>query len=316
MPSTCKNINKYVTSSSQIELYRHKFFYEFITPSLLKVSEEITLLNTGEDTTNVSLEYPLANYLSYLNIYDSNGCKLEYFQKNDDGNDKYPKNIVINLSRDKIFFKNDYRTIKLEYTGNVTDIKLLAVEIDVTLLSNVSIHLYIQECNHYELDLNYSIMDENDNKIEKKEIYIRTENRFFELYSSAVQSNNEKILIRIEHKIPNSILNWYKLGLAFSGIISVLIPLLYHFNAGSINVYIAIDSITMSVLIVIKGWINQKEVIRLLGFYDKLYWFCAILIIIEIFLLVTHYYLLLPRGYDATFMINSINNLIFIRLFV
>ena len=289
------------TSANENPIYRRRHFYDFSTPSFMNVSEEITLLNSIKDS-NASIILDVPKYMSNLHIYDSKGRILEFHaHKKNDGDvitgascldSNICSKIKIEFPKDELFYNGEFKTIRLEEIGVTTDIKLLSTDITIKLEKNVSVHAYIKECDNYEFDIDYSIVAENGETIEKSNLVVHKENRFLEFYSNSAQNNNELINFVIKHKIPDSVLNWYKLGLIYGFGLIILVYLLYHYNPSSITEPIAIASIGISVLIVIKGWFNQWEMIRPVVRYDQIYYLLLIIIAFEIFALVIHNYII------------------------
>lgn len=289
------------TSANENPVYRRRYFYDFSTPSFMNVSQEITFFNSIRDaSTNIALN--ISGYMSNLHIYDSKGRILEFHApKKNDGdeitctsylNQSSCSKIIINFPKDELFYKGEFKTIRLEQIGATTDLKLLSTDITIKLEKNVSVHAYIKECDNYEFDIDYSIVAENGETVEKPNLVIHKENRFLEFHSNSTQNNNESINFVIKHKIPDSVLNWYKLGLIYGFGLIVLVYLLYHYNPSSITEPIAVASIGISFLIVIKGWFNQWEMIRPLVKYDKIFYLLLIIIAFEVFALVIHNYVI------------------------
>lgn len=244
------------TSENKNYIYRRRHFYDFSTPSFVNVSEEITLFNPfRDDSAIIVLDVP--DYLSNLHIYDSVGRTLEFHAK-----EKNVAQIIINFPKNELFYKGEFKTIRLENIITSTDTKILLSEITIKLEKNVSIHAYIKGCKNYELDIDYFIVNENGETVEKPNLAIHKENRFLEFYSNSTQNNNETIHFTVEQKIPDSVLIWYKIGLIYGIGLLLLVYLMYHYNPSSITEPVAIASIGVSVLIIIKGWFNQWEMIR------------------------------------------------------
>ena len=286
------------TSANENPIYRRRHFYDFSTPSFVNVSEEITFFNPTEDrSASIILDVPI--YMSNLHIYDSKGRTLEFhaYNKNDGVefvgasrlDPKFCSKIKIEFPKNELFYEGEFKTIKLEQIGATTDIKLLSTDINIKLEKNVSIHAYIKECDNYEFDIDYSIVAENGDTVEKPNLVIHKENRFLEFYSNSTQNNNETIHFTVEQKIPDSVLIWYKIGLIYGTGLLLLVYLMYHYNPFSITEPIAIASIGISILIIIKGWFNQWEMIRPLVLYDKIFYLLLTLIAIEIFALIIHH---------------------------
>lgn len=289
------------TSVNENPIYRRRHFYDFSTPSFMNVSEEITLFNPIKDSS-ASIVLDVPTYMSNLHIYDSKGRTLEFHaHKKNDGDEitgasyldpNICSKIKIEFPKNELFYKGEFKTIRLEQIGASTDIKLLSTDITIKLEKNVNVHAYIKECDNYEFDIDYSIVAENGETVEKPNLVIHKENRFLEFYSNSTQNNNELINFVIKHKIPDSVLNWYKLGLIYGFGLILLVYLLYHYNPSSITEPIAIASIGISVLIVIKGWFNQWEMIRPLVKYDNIFYLLLLIIAFEVFALVIHNYII------------------------
>lgn len=271
------------TSANKNHIYRRRHFYDFLTPSYVNVSEEITLFNPFRDDS-ATIVFDVPDYLSNLHIYDSEGRTLEFHAK-----EKNEGQIIINFPKHELFYKGEFKTIRLENIVTSTDIKILLTKITIKLEKNVSIHAYIKGCENYELDIDYFIVDENGETVEKPNLAIHKENRFLEFYSNSTQNNNETIHFTVEQKIPDSVLIWYKIGLIYGTGLLLLVYLMYHYNPFSITEPIAIASIGISILIIIKGWFNQWEMIRPLVLYDKIFYLLLTLIAIEIFALIIHH---------------------------
>lgn len=172
------NKNKVIvdTSANENPIYRRRHFYDFSTPSFMNVSEEITFFNPIKDS-NASIVLDVPDYMSNLHIYDSKGRTLEFhaYKKNDGDmitgashlDPKICSKIKIVFPKNELFYKGDFKTIRLEQIGATTDIKLLSTDITIKLEKNVSVHAYIKECDNYEFDIDYSIVAENGEKVEK-----------------------------------------------------------------------------------------------------------------------------------------------------
>ena len=59
-------------------LSRRRYFYKFISPTIIKVEEEYTIFNDNRVEPLTEIVLPLDRFLPFLHIYDSNEEGLEF----------------------------------------------------------------------------------------------------------------------------------------------------------------------------------------------------------------------------------------------
>jgi hypothetical protein len=276
-----------------IHYERVRTFFEFETTTLLTVTEELILLNKGVCTS--FFPYELDDYRTALRILDSDGANL-VFHSFEQYRFKpgYENFICIEFPKEKPLGKNEYRLVKLQYIKSIpkkpnTIPFMKEAEINVTLYKDTSMYSYIKECEGYEFFIHYYLFDKYRNKLDSSPIKTNKQCSFCEMSYNAKEELEGEIRIIVTHKIPKQLLRWYKLGqyfgttaILFMGL-SYLWDKLYSSNTGlNINSYFVLASLTVSFLIVLKGWVFQKKMDKELMKFDRRYRTIISIIIIEI----------------------------------
>lgn len=267
-------------NSEQITINRVRYFYEFETPSTLKVIEEITFYNKG--STIFIVKYILDSFRPFLHIFDLNGEPLEFYgrsspqnQPNSETNSRLEINIKFPEKRP--LFQDDYRTIRLEYINEVQEMESQSAVLEVPLHKTANIYAFVKQCKNYDFVAHYGILSGEDNNLS-----INKSDSFFHIYSKPDKSDNRTLLIVIKHKIPRPLLSWYILGGVFGAASVILIPVLYYLNPSGIKEFLPFTAAVISTLIIIKGWLSFKDVDKKLGIYDILYRALIIILLVEI----------------------------------
>lgn len=288
-----KGVNS-VEEPIKISIVRVRTFFEFESPSLMRTIEEITLFNETADTKFIT--YYLDKYRSALHIYDSDGRVLEFRSYNIDNVDDpvfdsscgFSNLIEVIFPEGNPLRKDSYRTIKLEYITRVRPNDLLETELYISLYKNASVYSFIKECEGYEFTVHYSLFDNDGNKLDMKNIKSKRGSSFFEICYKLISIDDGYILVKLKHKMPDSISSWYQIGLLFGLFSSFFIALAYISEPSNINYYFILASITISFLVIIKGWVFQKKMDRDLVLYDLRYRTIVSIIILEVLFMILH----------------------------
>ena len=274
--------------NSQIIVDRVRHFLEFQTPSLLKAAEEITLFNRGEELS--SIEYTLDSFRTCLRIFDSNGTPLEFHSVS---NSKYqpisfPNNISIDFPMGNPFGKSTFRTIKVEYIVSSDRRELLSTEVCIALYPAAKTYVFLKQCHSYEFNIHYYLVDDNEIELNYSRVNVDKKPTFCEMSIKSKDEEYNFLIIVVDHKIPSSLLNWYNSGILF-GLIAILGgALAVVLNPDSIAYSIVSMSIAISFMIIIKGWIFQEEMDKVLVKYDKLYLVLIYILIISLSILILY----------------------------
>lgn len=258
----------------------------------MRITEELTLYNQGRDC--LSFRYKLIHPRTALQIYDYDGKMLVFHNHNNNNVHHTQLNsndheIEIEFQRNSPLHYDEYRIMKLEYIISSEQPDSEVMEITLPLYENTSVYSYIKSCDGYDFKTQYSLRDQNNNDIDKSTIksYINIKEQpfFIELDYTSNKVPDSDLLIKIRHKIPNSIRNWARLGNIVSQISLISIIILYasekinslsnsnpiglniseniirmgNSNNSNIACYFALASLTISFLGIIKGWIFLKK---------------------------------------------------------
>lgn len=286
-----------------VQVERVRTFFEFENTSLMKVTEEIILFNKGKDRTNIP--YDLETYRTALRIHDFDGADLVFHSYEQVRfNSQYQSLIAIELPSSKPLLTNEYRLIKLQYTIGIPQTKMREANIKVGLYKNSSMYSFLKECEGYEFKISYSLHDISGTKLASGEelrskfgIETKKQPSFFEMRYNSKEPLEGYVLLTVWHKIPKSLLVWYRIGIYFGIISPTFIFFDYWWNqvgtnseilGSNINCYFVLSSITISFLTILKGWIFQKKMDRDLLKYDRRYRRIIIFIIFEVLFIVLH----------------------------
>jgi len=264
-----------------IEKVRH--FLEFETPSFLRLKMEVTILNRGNTASKYT--HSLPDIKSGLHILDSDGNFLEF-----SGNEKCDQNlneIVIYFPRDKYLHQNDHRTITFEYVQKWELSKLRLIKIFFTLFEGAHTYIFIKQCEEYDFKVGvFEYVESEESTIGESLIGGYEEGvSFFDL-DVELMNNSSSLLVAFWHKMPNSLFNWYYIGLYFSAALVILIPFTYHFDSSRSELCIVVASSCISLLVIIKGWLFQKNMDRRLKIVDTVYSCVVAFLIIEVLYLI------------------------------
>lgn len=278
--------------SDIIKFIKHVSYYCFITPQRMNMTREDTVFNpTSEDLKEIAFDF--LRIPTNLHFYDSDGTCLEFYVKEPTEIDGYPYVAYVIFPKEKPVHVGEYRTIISKSLAAYDSLTLVGFRLQIPFPKGEEVYVYIEPCKDYELDIKYYFRNGLGMEISKLNSKIENNKSFFEIYSKAVDNNNEVINIEVRNKIPYSILTWYLLGLASGGMLSILVPILYFFDPNSIANYITFASILLSVLIIVKGWMTKFETGRQLIIYDIPYLFIIAYIVLEIIGMTIHYYFFL-----------------------
>lgn len=265
----------------QIKIDRVRHFLEFDTPSLINYTEEITFCNLGDEIS--SIVFNSENFRSNLHIFDFDGTPLIFYGNGDNGHE-----ISIDFPNEKLFKEDEYRTITLKYQVHALEKELKSTIITVYLYKGASIYVSLKECDDYEFNIQYWLS--GDNTQSENEVLINGNGiKNYNIYSKATENNDNNLYIRIVHSIPKSLSYWYILGLVLGFIIVLFNWPFYHYNPTGIRYFAIISATVISFLVVIKGWLFQKEMVKRVILYDKVFIGLILLIFIEIFLMTYHF---------------------------
>lgn len=267
--------------NTQIKIDRVRHFIEFNTPSLINYTEEITFYNSGDEIP--SIVFDLENFRSNLHIFDSDGTPLIFYGN---GNGGESHEISIDFSNAKLIKKDEYRTIIMKYQMHALEKQLTSTFINIFLYEGASIYVSLKECDDYEFNIQYisdNIQLENNVLINGNGI------KNCNIYSKATENNDNNMYIRIVHSIPKSLSYWYILGISLGVTIFIFNWPFYHFNPTGIRYFAIISATVISLLVVIKGWLFQKEMVKRVAQYDKWFLRLIFLIFLEIFLMICHF---------------------------
>lgn len=268
----------------QIKIDRVRHFIEFDSPSLINYTEEITFYNLGDEIP--SIVFDLANFRSNLQIFDFDGTPLIFYGN---GNGGEGHEISIDFPDEKLIKKDEYRTIVMKYQRYAPEKQLMSTIINVFLYESASIYVSLKECDDYEFNIQYWISDENNVQLENDVLENGNGIKSYNIYSKETENNDDNMYIRIVHSIPKSLSYWYNLGLILGFFIVLFNWPFYHFNPTGIRYFAIISATVISFLVVIKGWLFQKEMVKRVILYDKLFIGLILLIFIEIFLMIIHF---------------------------
>lgn len=278
--------------SGIIKYIKRVSYYCFVTPQRMNVTHEDTVFNlTNEDLKGIAFNY--MRIPTNLHFYDSDGMCLEFYAKETIEIDKYPYVAYVIFPKEKPVCVGEYRTIISKSLESYDSLTLVGFRLQIPFPKGEEVYVYIEPCKDYELGIKYYFRNGLGMKITKFNSKIESNKSFFEIYSKAVDNNNEVINIEVRNKIPYSILTWYLLGLASGGILSLLVPILYFLDPDGIANYITFASLLLSILIIVKGWMTKFETGRQLILYDIPYLVIVIYIILDIIFITVHYYFFL-----------------------
>lgn len=91
-------------------LSRRRFFYKFISPTIIKVEDEITIFNDNLVDPLPEIVLPLPGFLPFLHIYDSNWEELEF-----QGYAEEPGFIVVYFPQSRLILPQTYRTVRMSH---------------------------------------------------------------------------------------------------------------------------------------------------------------------------------------------------------
>lgn len=282
-----ENVDNYEKSQIVVDRVRH--FLEFQNPSLLKMVEEMTLFNRGEEVHFI--EYILEEFRTSMHIFDSDGTPLEFHNTSDSKKNisSFPSKISIDFPISKPFLKNTFRTIKFEYIVSEDKREILSTEICLALYPAAKTYVFIKQCDFYEFNIHYFLIDHKENELDYSRVNVNKKPTFCEISVRSEDNESNNLIIVLDHKIPSSFLNWYKSGILF-GSIAVLSGLIAMFlNPESIRYCIISSSIAISFMVIIKGWLFQKEMDKVLVKYDKIYLVLIYILIITVVVLILYY---------------------------
>lgn len=268
-------------------------FLEFETPVFLRVKMEVSFLNEGE-TTPIYIQY--FPYTFYgLHILDSDGKFLEFSGNEKDDQSNSENEITVYFPKDKPIYQNDYRTITFDYiyyNPQLEDLpKMRTMEIFFTLFKGARTYIFIKQCKEYDFEADVFGYDNQTGSIIGYSL-IDGPKRLSNFFEFSVESSDESldnpisILVLFSHRIPKSLIYWYYMGAYFGVSVVFLLPIAYHFDSSFRELWIVTASSCISVLVIIKGWIFQKNMDRHLKRFDSIYISAVTFLFIEILCLI------------------------------
>jgi len=126
-----------------IKIERMRTFFEFESPSVMKVTEEITLFNKGRSTPY--FPYKIDKFRPSLQITDSNGENLLFhsFERYKQYK-KYNNIISIRFPKNNPLERNEHRLIKMQYINCLRQTNLKEANLTVGVFKNASIYSFIK----------------------------------------------------------------------------------------------------------------------------------------------------------------------------
>ncbi|MCK4798452.1 MAG: hypothetical protein KAT05_13815 [Spirochaetes bacterium] len=271
------------SGTETIEIDRVRIFRKFETPSLMKCVDEITFYNKGEDASGV---YYLVNgFLPALHIFDSNGEQLNFDGYSND--DKSGLEII--FPADRLLKSEEYRTIRLEFIQEEKPLEYEALLITLPLYETASVYAFIEQCENYDLIVNYGVFDTDFNEVKNVELEVKEGEKFFHIFSKANMNNNSTIYILPEHKIPETLSRWYKMSSCFGGITLLSTPILYHYNPIGISRIVTTAALVITYFFFIKSWLFSKNIDKTIMKYDTIFRIMIWIIFFEIIIISLHY---------------------------
>ncbi|WP_424357109.1 hypothetical protein [Methanocella sp. MCL-LM] len=258
----------------------------------------------------------------YLHVYDTCGESLEFWTLDDNIDFLYidlPKDSK--LSRDKFttvrleyIIEVDHTKTKqtivhdeeLEYKDYLKplifpeDVKVKEIELAFKLRSGAKTYVFIEHCDKYKKDLFYLVTDSKFKGDQEKTKKVKKEDgeRYTHIRYGA-DPEEGLLFVTIRYSIPRHMLGWSYLGVcigifSFFGILllSVLKYALGHhnyeegFTSTYLGVIVAWGVFAISAMIMIKGWLVDKDYKSdLITIHDSTYKWIAALITIEVAIL-------------------------------
>lgn len=272
--------NKVEVDTEQIIIDRLRYFYHFQTPSTIKCTDEVTFHNRGEEIQIV--EYPIGSFRPFLHVFDSNGKQLEFYGENDKSLGK----IYILFPKENPISKGEYRTIRIEYIKEgIAEKKSKITFFDVPLNETASVYIFIRQCENYEFQAHYWVLDKNNHSIENPDLIAGKGDTFLHIYSKA---NKDKGLlqIHIKHKIQKPLLMWIQLGLICGIALVLTLLILYFKEPTNIALFVPIAIVVTTILFFIKGWLFAKNMDVQFRELDRAYLIIIYLLFFEVLVMI------------------------------
>lgn len=260
-------------------LSRRRFFYKFISPTIIKVEDELTIFNDNLIDPLPEIVLPLPMFLPFLHIYDSNGEELEF-----QGYSEESGFIVVYFPQSRLILPQTYRTIKMnhifqykikEEKNNVLhdekqEYYLFGKYIkkersEVILISplnkNCTTYVYIDYPEEYEKVVESVVVDEKyDKKLDPALEVSDGGDKFIHITAQA-DPNENYIMTIVSYSIPNYVYNWSTVGslIGAAGILAIPVTyLFYHTDSTYMGIIIAWSIFTITAMTIIKGWLFTK----------------------------------------------------------
>ncbi|MFA0823329.1 MAG: hypothetical protein ACC612_10625 [Methanomethylovorans sp.] len=276
----------------QVEIRRIRYFLEFENPAFLKVREEITLYYPEKASSPEFIPYiayEVHGRRAGLHFYDDEGNILEFVSfESDDLKDLREKLIeksdfspadVVQINFKNPFKMGTYRTIFVEYIYANSQSNIKITQFLYRKSEGANTYIFIKHCDNYILHIAHD---------EEMELECVEESKFCELFSTYSHGNGD-YYIEIKHKSPKWLSRWYNVGGFFSTVVALSIPFSYHYNRISIDSNTVLASVSISFLLIIKGWLFQNKMDAHLRIYDKMYLMVIIVLLSEIILMKLDY---------------------------
>jgi len=282
-----------------IEVYKVRTYFEFKSPYLMKTVEEITLLNRGHEATEftyTNLDNSGSglhiNYKTCWRFYDNDGSLLEYHNNSNQ--------IVVYFPREKSFRHGYFRTIKSEYISFIQQDENLSIYIQVYFQKDSLVEIIMTDCDDYRLSVDYFISSPTplDYNVYPK---VGKPNTFFMIKYDLKQKSDGYIKLKINHKIPNSVLGWYQIGAVFGILLAIYLPFSCFLDSDFSHL-ITISSIGISLLVIIRSWIFKNQEGGTLVQFDRWYRVLVSILIFELFFVcLYHTEQCFIQGYNSYF---------------
>lgn len=276
-----------------LEVIRMRYFYEFITPFVVKCSEEITVYNASKIAIN-RVAYDLGVFRKNLHILDTSGHQLEFHREIDTYTAEIPLNqevtIIIEFPREQQLKPKRFKTIVLEYLREVDDYTNQSGDYSFIFDLDDAPRTYIgirSLSNKFEFIKEPFIFGSDgtifhpDNLWESDNVtIIESENSFYFNTRELIQGC--KLYFKFDHELGKYHSWWFNSGIII-GIAAIIANSFALFNGRS-NLVIPFAGLVNAYLLITKGWLFQNDMERVIkGFkinYDV--WYVALILILLI----------------------------------
>lgn len=266
-----------------LDVLRVRYYYDFKTSFFFDCKKEILFYNSSE-TTFSSIEFDLGEFLENLHIYDSDKKSLEFHKNISEytGNNECQDDtiIVIDLPQDRQINPREYRTIEFSYIRTVEDyvknVKYFNFAFDLS--ESYRTYITIHSFSKFKMIKHYFIQGSDDSLFSFDDLNEIEDITVYSDDSSVTLSSGRTIpdcyaLFAFRYDIQKTQRWWLRLGVAL-GTITFFVDLgVLILDPSRIwNIIIPSVGLVNAFLLIIKGWLFQNDMERILGDkYDIIY---------------------------------------------